>query len=433
MGIDIFMLRFVPNIFDKQEHWLSFRDRTWFRSEADLRAFQTARRQYICGVHGIDWSAAPVIEKLPDFRPDVPYVSLVRSGVTSSRLSDRIYRYSIPHQQIIEYHHIWKIEKSHNLLQPGNVIWVCSRPRPHFIDQFCHHPLCSVLGPKHLYSCGQQNTVYMLFYDATFSKEAWEYNLELARSLNPKWFRCSASTIQVMHYYASHFRFSCPVISSEETLTDTIRSNGESMFTRVIDKMLCWDGGLGWFECNVGRRHIYDELAYVEMADTYAVTTDLNNEAMAFIRYRVNDVGVVGRGKCSCGLFSNYFETFDGKHIEGLLIGNNLMSGRYVSELVSSLLRGSPKVAGFVIPEHQEFERASVLYRMHQQSNQQIRFFYASNEEIPINALDRFLRQLLGCDLMITYHRESVSDFLWNGRTGRKSLTIRSDVLKVAT
>lgn len=116
----------------------------------------------------------------------------------------------------------------------------------------------------------------------------------------------------------------------------------EEIFTKVIDKCMCWDGGLGWFECAYQTKHIYDEFCLIEeLEEQTLAVTDLQNLSTPFFRYLNGDKGSIGQIDCPCGLSGNYFKEFYGKVIEAIYINEkeSPLPGRYISEKLSGFFR----------------------------------------------------------------------------------------------
>jgi phenylacetate-coenzyme A ligase PaaK-like adenylate-forming protein len=149
------------------------------------------------------------------------------------------------------------------------------------------------------------------------------------------------------------FYYDFPTVATGETLYPLVREKFLQVFTKVVDKMRCWDGGLSFFECREGRKHIYDELAFVEDLDGRLVSTDLFNLAHPFIRYANNDCGTYRCGDCGCGIFGNYFTEFKGKQIENLLTkSGKTLSGTHVLESIGVAVKEIPYEFNFTIRQH---------------------------------------------------------------------------------
>ena len=341
----------------------------------------------------------------------------------------------------MENHHIWKIEQSHNMTDPGIVVWICATSFP-FLNSpqvinktptLTDDPLCSICGPSKYVALGGHNETYLLNYNCNkdYNAAAWEYNLNLALSLQPKFVRASPSTIEILNHYSCG-QFNCPVITSEESLVPHVRQISDRMFTKTIDKMMCWDGGLGWWECNKGRKHIYDEFCFLENIEDYLVSTDLNNEAMPFFRYHNGDKGEVNQGLCECGLYGNYFETFYGKTIEGIITDDDrFISGISISESFSAFLRGGTMIMGEQIGK---FPSTEIVYRIHQKEDKSIHFYYFADElsskqcSLITEALSWIIFNKKRMPIGI--HKTSKEKFFKKENRRTKSLAICSDYLR---
>lgn len=418
--------------------WRNYREITEFRNQSELDAYQSGQLKYISKVHGKTPDDCPVTDQIPKARPG-KWASLKRSGTSSSLNSERWFLWS-RNVAILDAHHIWKIEKSHGLLQPGPVVFVQIRSEPfeghHFLP---NTRMISLYGPERHSPVGVHNQTYFLYYscqERKYSRHNWEDSLRAARQLSPKFFRCAPSTIEYMYHFFDGEKFPCPVISSDETLTQRVRGMAEQMFSKVIDKMVCWDGCLGWFECNKGRKHVYDEFAIVKFIDGRMVTTDLNNEATPFFNYCNKDYGDLRTGLCECGLYGNYFASFQGKYIENIYNGRRFISGQYLSETLTGLLRGAKPIMDSLRTKLNLTDNR-VFYRFHQEKDGTIKFVYLSQPEFSeeqLFGLQAILLFLLGSPSLpfVMSKAESLADFERHG-TRSKSLEIYSEFMKTLT
>lgn len=338
---------------------------------------------------------------------------------------------------VLDAHHIWKIEKSHGLLDPGPVVFIQVRSEPFENQTFLPFvKMVSLHGPEKHSPVGVHNQTYFLYYscqEKKYSQRHWESSLRTARQLCPKFFRCTPSTIEYMYQFWDGERFDCPVISSDETLTPRVRYMAEQMFPKVIDKMLCWDGCLGWFECKRGRKHVYDEFAIVKFIDGRMVTIDLNNEATPFFNYYNKDHGDLRTGLCECGLYGNYFVSFQGKYIEAIYNGQKLISGQSISETLSGLLRGSEAIASS-LKTTINLSKNKVFYRFYQHRDMTVDFVYLAQPELS----DTQLSELRGILLILLDNPElplvlkkanDMGDFERHGARS-KSLEIYSEYVR---
>lgn len=334
--------------FSSEEKWLKNKEKTLFKSIEDVEKYQNKRLKFIKQFHANLYCEN--LQKNPN-KLNVKcknYMQLTRSGTTSLN-NNRSYYYSLPEQMIMENHHFWKIEKLHSLLEPGKIIWICPTD-PGGADEsglvLGNPKRDRIYGPSKKISVGCKNDVYSLYYNAKFKKEHWEHNLNLLYKYSPiKLLRTSPSVIQTIYYYfKDRYKFEFPVVLSEETLHEQVRFMAESIFSKVIDKCVCWDGCLGWFECPCKIKHIYDEFCIIkELNNNVLAVTDLHNLASPFINYINGDRGSVGKIDCDCGLSGFYFKSFEGKIVESIYVKNEgkdmYLPGRYISEKLSGFFR----------------------------------------------------------------------------------------------
>ena len=426
------MINFFLNYFSSEKDWIKYREKTFFNSLKDVEKYKKNKINFLNKFYNTKLESSPVLYGIPD-SIQCEKVKLYRSGLTSVT-SDRAYFYSKQEQQLVEKHHIWKIEKSHGLNSSGNVVWIT--PRDYGKTTFANNN--RIFGPNNYLSTGVENNTYEIFYDQSWDKKMWKHNLELAQKIRPKFIRSSPSTIETIYYFLSdEVKFDCPVMLSEETLQEEVRLMASRIFTKVIDKMVCWDGCMGWFECPHGTKHVYDEFCHIERINGNLVTTDLNNFACPFIRYANGDEGEINQIECKCGLAGNYFENFYGKIIESLFIedetGGRIVPGRFFSEKLSVFLR---------LGKEWSFEKTKIafdeklIYRIKQNKDLSIDFQYSAEKEFTEPQRDEllnFLRKTLwknkNCKKIII-SKKNIDEIIIKNRRRSKSLFIESDFVK---
>lgn len=291
--------------FSDWNNWRRRRHLCKFRSSPSLRFYQNRCLKRLLDHH--DKCLAGILESIPEPRSQ-DGVRFTTSGTTGVPKS---YFFGREHHELIDNHHIWRIQDAHNI-RNGNVVVVEIRNR-------LTADAPTLRGPSKHSSFGLDNDTWHLTYSAQDGcKDFWRTWLTEVRNLEPVFVYMAPSDLQIIHEL-SPTRIECPVILTGETLYDSVRTAGKEMFTTVIDKMRCWDGGLSFFECPCGRKHIYDELCYVEQVDGRLVSTDFYNFAHAFIRYANGDEGKIEQGLCECGIYGNFLARFAGKEVERLI------------------------------------------------------------------------------------------------------------------
>lgn len=419
----------IKDYFSSEENWIKKREKTIFKSLEEVEKYQKKRINYLKKYYKINDQINEYTDKIQSNIKKNNCLKMLRSGTTSLN-EDRTYYYSMPEQTIMDKHHFWKIEKTHNILEPGDVIWI--KPAdPNLPDEsgkVLGNPKKNrIYGPKKRFSLGENN-VYELSFNAKFKKDHWMYNLNLAKELNPKLVRTSPSVVQTIYsYFGDEYNFNCPVVLSEESLHQEVRDMAEQMFSKVIDKCMCWDGGLGWFECPHKTKHIYDEFCLVEeLEHGVLASTDLQNLSNLFFKYLNGDQGNIRKINCECGLSGNCFEFFQGKIIEAIFIENEApIPGRYISEKLSGFFRLGKNYNligdnAFIdndlskITTPMQFPEKFV-YRIKQQKNLEINFYY--------NCLGTLSEE----------HKKSTDDFLktiiWQNKNCKKINFIRDENL----
>jgi hypothetical protein len=425
------MIRDKVSYFSSNSSWIKNREKTFFKSLEDVDRYQKNRLSYILYVHDIKRK-----EELSHhtnvfpLKKNVKNIKLLRSGTTSIT-SDRGYHYSQPEQEIIDRHHIWKIQKSHQITQPGNVVWISLSPRMGPDKKF------KLIGPKKYENVGYENDVYELFFDQSFNKKEWQLSLELLDNIDIKFIRASPSIIETIYYFlGDSVKFNCSLMSSEETLNSQVKKIAESMFNKVIDKMVCWDGCLGWFECPYKIKHIYDELCVVQQLENDILSvTDLNNLACPFINYINGDRGKIGQIECDCGISGNYFKFFEGKIIESIYVNEEgkekYIPGRLISEKLSGFFRLGKNydIKGI------DFDK-NFTYRIRQRIDLEIDFYYDSDNDLTHDQKERIISF---CNFIIWGDKDCkkiniiktpIGDLISKEHRRSKSLSVESDFLR---
>jgi phenylacetate-CoA ligase len=131
------------------------------------------------------------------------------------------------------------------------------------------------------------------------------------------------------------------IVCSAEVLTDENRALIERVFRcRVFNRYGCREFAVIGSECNQHNGlHVNDENLLVEVLvggipredeEGEIVVTDLRNLAMPMIRYRIGDMGVMTRTRCSCGRGLRLMKLVGGRTTDFL----TSTAGRKVSGIV---------------------------------------------------------------------------------------------------
>ncbi|MBI5739847.1 MAG: phenylacetate--CoA ligase family protein [Nitrospirae bacterium] len=183
--------------------------------------------------------------------------------------------------------------------------------------------------------------IKLYFYYALAKKEQLSKYLNEIKSLDPFCLSGLASSLcrnagLIEKYNMNGFRI--PVIFSYgEMLHSHQRTLLESSFKgTVYDYYGCNEIGSMAYECEYHNKHITEEHVILEtvnsngsdVVDTSGniILTDLDNYAMPFIRYQVDDAGTLASGECNCkrglrilksldGRSQEFLKTPDGKHV----------------------------------------------------------------------------------------------------------------------
>lgn len=428
------MLKYDGNITSKRfshwDDWLLFRHSLIFSGQTQLERYQEEARDQISRYYGRSFLKVRMSSQLPRSVHVENSMLLQTSGSNSTRC--REYHYSHPQYEIIENHHFWRIEHEYGLEAPGPILELAYSPVYYTKDEYQESYLESHTGFN---ASGRHNPLTLLWFRRNTLEKSLVKSLKEGRAIKPKFVICSPSQMEFLYSRAKGIQFDCPVIMTRETLYPHVREMALQMFPRVIDKMRCWDGGLGFYECQHGRKHIYDELVFVEESDGLLVATDFFNYSTPFLRYINQDVGKIKCGMCECGVYGNYLEEFEGKIASLLKIGEYQIPGSLIVEDITSLLKfggcSSNVFALSMLKKYNgnPFEGIDILFRVKQQADESIQFIYSSGQpldDVHVRALEDGLNFIfyrhLG-DGLDSYERER--DY----RTKPKPIKITEDKL----
>jgi hypothetical protein len=404
--------------FDGMEWWNRNREALVFKDEGLLRSHQEKALRYLRTHFG--HPPEPLISQIPALKSSHGSLTLKTSGTMSA--VRREYHYPWPQYEAIENHHWWRIENAWGLTAPGVIVEFFYNPR-YLIEQDGYRewnpiteetkpllddgPEDKLYGPRQILSLGSHNSVYHISYNRITSRQTWAYNLERAAAMKPKLVVMSPSQFQAAWFHTGGFRFGCPVVMTREVLTKETRRQASEAFTTVIDKMRCWDGGLGFYECPFGRRHVYDELSIVREEDSRLISTDLFNYCHPFINYWNGDTGRLGRGKCGCGVYGSYLEEMNGRVNDAIMIGGVIFPGSILVEDITGFFRfGNTPSGTFNRAFHERYSQdllkgLDILWRIKQRADETIEFRYFIDGNLTgqqQEALGVALRFLVGRD-----------------------------------
>lgn len=109
------------------------------------------------------------------------------------------------------------------------------------------------------------------------------------------------------------------VISVAEVLTEFDKENFRRVFHQdlIFQAYQCTEGFLA-YTCDAGSLHLNEEFVYVEKSfidDSrfIPILTDFTRKTQPIIRYRLNDILVLGRQSCPCGSATTVLERIEGR------------------------------------------------------------------------------------------------------------------------
>lgn len=440
----------ITNFFSSKEKWIKNREKTFFKTLEEVEIYQEHRVKFLENYYKINIKNTKTTNAIPNVKSGFKnFIKMNRSGTTSNN-NERTFYYSLPEQSIMDTHHFWKIEKSHNLTMPGDIFWICATDYniPDDSGKILGNPKkARIFGPKKYFNVGEENDTYEFLYSSRFTKEHWRYNLDLiSKRKNIKFIRTSPSVIQTMFYFFKDaYKFNCPVILSEETLQEDVRKIAEGMFEKVIDKCVSWDGCLAWFECPYKTKHIYDEFCIVkETKNKILSVTDLQNLACPFVNYINGDMGSLGKKVCKCGIAGNYLKEFEGKIIESIYINDEkYLPGRYIHEKLSQFFRiqeydfskdNAFKEITFEETKNEIKFPDKIIYKIKQREDLEIDFFYEC-EDCLNNLQQKKIEQFLKVIIWQNKNCKKINFIKINNINSKdhkrqKSLSIESDYVR---
>jgi len=170
-----------------------------------------------------------------------------------------------------------------------------------------------------------------------FNKESLMKSRQTLERYKPKLVRGYAGALYIIADYldkaGQHFDFVRSVITTGDILFPHYRKKIEKVFnTKVFDTY----GGEGISisgQCEKGSYHIDDNNVILEFLDDDGnsaktdqlgniIVTDLNNFCMPFIRYAIQDIGVLKTGNCDCGRRLAMMEQPQGRDTDIIYLSN---------------------------------------------------------------------------------------------------------------
>ena len=200
---------------------------------------------------------------------------------------------------------------------------------------------------------GLKNSLYHFAYNRDFNtknlQEVWQ---EIIR-LRFKIVVISPSQLDQWQYLAnSTVKIHALAIITGETLYPHTEAFAKSIFTRVTNKMRCWDGGLTFYPCRAGTKHVLDELCGVECdpVTQQLFVTDYFNTVTPFIRYCNGDRGLIEVQQCVCGRFGTVFTEFYGKELTSLRLRNKIIEGQAIVGEIMAIVAGDWRPRHLPVP-----------------------------------------------------------------------------------
>ncbi len=192
------------------------------------------------------------------------------------------------------------------------------------------------------------------------------------------------------------------VITSAELLDDTARKQISSAFRAdLLDYYSSEELGLIAWECrdHVGY-HVNSDVLHVETVDGDVpslpgeegeiVVTDLTNDVMPLIRYRLGDIGRLEPDSCSCGVTLPLMKVISGRRDDFLLTLDGTMIAPNARHLFDDAFRGIELKQYKVIQESREKLHVQFVLRSHV-------------DDLALNRASEFIKEFFGDEMTISF------------------------------
>lgn len=189
----------------------------------------------------------------------------------------------------------------------------------------------------------------LIFNPSCVGEQFWKKTLNELNLISPVFLYTTPSVfVSIRDYIEKPMNF--PVIFSCETLTDRVRKDAASLFTKVVDKMYDWTTGFGFYECKEGNRHVYDELCLWRPEEEGKIyVKNLFNHFDSSWKIS-DDMATIRKGLCGCGVYGGIAESFEGKIFECLVsIQGTKYAANYVSNSITALHKLDIKIHDYQI------------------------------------------------------------------------------------
>jgi phenylacetate-CoA ligase len=193
------------------------------------------------------------------------------------------------------------------------------------------------------------------------------------------------------------------IISTSEVLYETQRELMKDVFgCKVYNEYGCGEFGPVAFECEKGQMHINAENILVEILKNgkpaepgeqgEIVLTELNNNAMPLIRYRMGDVGALSSSACSCGRALPVLKKITGRALDFIVnCSGQKVHGEYFN---------------YLMEEIQNKKKAIKQFQIIQKVKGEIEFHIVKDTNFSDNTLQYInaqLEEIFGEDMVIKY------------------------------
>jgi putative adenylate-forming enzyme len=112
------------------------------------------------------------------------------------------------------------------------------------------------------------------------------------------------------------------IATSAEALAEDVRRRVRDVWgLRVYDTYGCTEYSPIAAECELGRKHLFEDGAVIEIERDRVLLTVLSRRTQPLIRYEISDMVTAVEGECACGRPFRMIETVEGRMEEVLVFG----------------------------------------------------------------------------------------------------------------
>lgn len=204
------------------------------------------------------------------------------------------------------------------------------------------------------------------------------------------------------HLKINHNNLKCIIGTGELIVKNQITEIENFFNVPFVNEYGCTEVGPIGIQCPAGNMHLMNSNVFMEVIkdgshvydeEGEIYITELNSNSLPFIRYKLNDIGLIKRGRCQCGLNSpiieitkgrvdSYIITSKGDKIYDAVLAYNLKKGIKAFKAVQTEIN---KIDVYVIPDQNLSEELIKTYNMllKKQTDVDMNFCFHITESLP--------------------------------------------------